>query len=79
MTNCEMRGVEPAHVLVEQVVTVIAAELVERLRDLALLWRHHVPPHAAIVQLHLRRERRVGIDGVAGMDEDVGATFRMAS
>ena len=46
-------GVEAPHVLVEQVVAVVAAELVERLGDLALLRRHEVPPDATVVERHL--------------------------
>ena len=51
----------------------VAAELVERFGDLALLRRHQVPPDAPVVELDLRHERSVGVDRVAGMDEHIGA------
>ena len=48
------RRVEAPHVLVEQVVAMVAAELVERFGDLALLGRHQIPPDATVVELDLR-------------------------
>ena len=65
--------VETPHVVVEQVVRVVAAELVERFGDLRLLICDDVSPHRAIGQADFRRHRRVGVDRVAGMDEKVRA------
>ena len=67
------RRVEAADVVVEQVVAIVAPELGERLGHLALLFGHQVPPHAPIVEPDLGDERVVGVDRVAGVDEDVGA------
>ena len=66
------RRVEPADVLVEQVVAMVPAELVERLGDLALFERHEVLPDAPVVQLDLRLQGTVGVNRVAGVDEHVG-------
>ena len=65
--------VESADVFVEQVVSVVAAELAQRLGDLTLLGRDHIAPHPPVVERDLRLERRVSVDGVASMDEDVRA------
>ena len=65
-------GVEAPHVLVEQVVEVVAAELLERLGHLRLGRGDEVAPDRAVVERHLRRERVVGVDRVAAVDEHVG-------
>ncbi len=57
---------------VETVVEMVAAELVERLGHFALGRRHHVPPHAAIVQLHRFLQRLIGVDRVADVEEQIG-------
>ncbi len=64
-------GVEAAHVLVEQVVEVVAAELVERLGDLRLGGSDEVAPHRAVVERQLGDERVVRVDRVARVDEEV--------
>ena len=64
-------GVEAPHVLVEQVVEVVAAELLERLGHLRLGGRHEVAPDRAVVERHLRGERAVRVDRVAAVDEHV--------
>ncbi len=65
-------GVEPAKVLVEQVVAEVAAELGERLGDLRLLLGRDVPPGAAVGQGRGRGDRTVGVDVVAAAQEEVG-------
>ncbi len=63
--------VQREQVSVEQVVLVAAPELGEgfgRLRDLL---GHAVPPEGAVGQLHLGLDRPVGVDRVAGMEEEV--------
>ncbi|HEV8317427.1 MAG TPA: hypothetical protein VGQ10_08455 [Vicinamibacterales bacterium] len=65
-------GVEAAHVLVEEVVLVVAPELVERFGGLCFRRRHHVAPGATAVERHLGLEGLVGVDRVAAVNEDVG-------
>ena len=65
-------GVEAAHVLVEEVVEVVAPELVERLRDLALGGGDEVAPERTVVETSLGRERLVGVDRVPAVHEEVG-------
>ena len=65
-------GPERAQRRVEQVVAVVAAELVQGLRDLALGRGGHVAPHRAVVEALLGRDGVVGVDRVPGMDEEVG-------
>ncbi len=64
-------GVESPHVVVEQVVLVVPAEVVDRLGRVRLGRRHDVLPHRPVVQRHFGGERLVGVDGVAGVDEHV--------
>jgi hypothetical protein len=67
---------EAAEVRVELVVAMGAAELLQRLRDLALLFGEHaVAPGAAVGELDLGEDRPVGIDGVAAVDEEVGVAL----
>ena len=72
-------GVESPHVLVEQVVFVVAAELVQRLGDFRFGLGDDVLPHRAVVQFDLRGHVLVGVDGVAAVDEDIrfGAAHRV--
>ena len=65
-------GLEAAHVLVQTVVEVVAAELVEGLGDLRLRGRDQVPPDRAVVERALGGERLVGVDRVAAVHEEVG-------
>jgi hypothetical protein len=69
-------GVESAQVLVEQIVFIVAAKLVEVLGDLGFLGSHDVAPDFAVRQFQLGRDRTVGIDVIAGMDEEIGAVFQ---
>ncbi|GEK73421.1 hypothetical protein HHA04nite_19650 [Halomonas halophila] len=66
-------GVEAPHVGVQQVVGVLAAEFLQGLGHLELLRRHPVAPQAAVGELDALLQRAVGVDGVAGVDEEVGA------
>ena len=66
-------AVEAANIGIELVVAIVAAELLERLGHLALFFGEHiVAPSAAVGQFHLGLDRAVGIDRVAGMNEEVG-------
>ena len=56
-------------VLVEAVVEVIAAILVERFGDFRLRRRDDVLPHRPVVQRHFLAQRTVGIDRVADVHE----------
>ena len=64
-------GVESPDVLVHQVVAVVAAILLERLRDLRLGLGHEVLPRAAPGEVDLGLEGAVGVDHVAAVDEEV--------
>ena len=66
------RGIEPTHVLVHQVVGVVAAKLGQRLGDLRFRVRGDVLPDAAVRHLLLGLDRTVGIDRVARVDEECG-------
>lgn len=65
-------GVQVQHVLVEQVVLVTAAILGQCLGDLGDLLGHHVLPDGAVGNLQLGLDRAVGVDVVAGVQEEVG-------
>ena len=64
-------GVEGAHVVVEEIILVRRAEFVERLGDLCLLGNRDVLPDLAVGELHLGGDDAVGIDGVAGMQQEI--------
>ena len=64
--------IESPHVIVEQVVLVLAAELVERLGRLRFRLGDDVAPERSVVQFDLRRHRLIGVDRVAAVDEEVG-------
>ena len=64
-------GVEGPQVGVAQVVTIAAAELIERLGDVADAVRDQVAPGRAVVELHRFGNRPVGVDQVAGVDEQI--------
>ncbi|MFK4511613.1 hypothetical protein ABIF81_006791 [Bradyrhizobium daqingense] len=64
-------GIEGAEVVVGQIVFVRGAVLVQRLRDLGLLGNGEVLPGLAVGKPHLGLDRTVGIDGVAGMQEEI--------
>ena len=63
--------VEGAQIVVEQVVFVIATELLEAVRDHGFFLGYDVPPDAAIRQFQLRRHRTIGVDVIAGVDEEI--------
>jgi len=69
-------GIEREQIPVEQVVFIVAAKLRERLGDLGFLLGHDVLPHASVRQLPLRLDRTVGIDVIAGMNEEIGPAFQ---
>ena len=64
-------GVEAAHMRVEQIVFVVAAVVGDRCRDPRFLLGDEVLPRFAVRQLQFALDRAVGIDAVAGMDEEV--------
>ena len=64
-------GVEGAHIRVEEIVLVRGAELVERLGDFCLLGDGEVLPDLAVRQFHLCWNHAVGIDGIAGMQQEI--------
>src|SRR5262249_26883241 len=66
-------GVEGTHVLVEQIVFVVAAELGQRLRWLRLFLEYDVFPDLAVRHFLLGEDRAVGVDGVAVVDEEIRA------
>ena len=66
-------GVEGADVLVHEIVLVGGAEFVERLGHLGFFFDGDVLPHLAVGKLHLGLDRAVGIDGVAGMQQEIRA------
>ncbi|VVO41450.1 hypothetical protein PS704_05896 [Pseudomonas fluorescens] len=64
-------SVEATDVVVHQVVAVIAAILIEGFGDFALGIAGDVAPHATIFGGQLRRDRTVGVDGVAAVDKEI--------
>ena len=64
-------GVEGPQVLVQQVVAVVAAKLVERLGDLALFLGDQIAPDAAVLGGNLGGDRPVGIDHIAAVQEEI--------
>ncbi len=64
-------GVELAQVVVQQVVAVVAAELVQRLSHFGLGLGDDVAPEAPILSGHFSLDHAVGIDGVATLNEEV--------
>ncbi len=73
--HCHLR-VEGAQVLVEQVVFIVAAKLCDAVCDLGFLRRHDIAPNVAVRQLQFRRHRAVGVDVIAGMNEEVRTVFQ---
>ena len=67
--------IEGAQILIEQVVFVVAAKLREVFGDNGFFLRDEISPAAAIGQFQLRLDRTVGIDMIAGMNEEVRAIF----
>jgi hypothetical protein len=64
-------GIERPQISVEQIVFVIAAELGEGAGNPRLLFGDDVPPYLSIRKLALRRDRTIGIDVVAAVDEEI--------
>src|SRR5262245_28121274 len=62
-------GIERPHILIEQIVFVIAAKLGERARCFGLRFCDDVFPQLSVRKLPLRRDRTIGVDVVAAMDE----------
>ena len=69
-------GVKGAKIFVEQIVFVVAAKLLEGLGDDGFFLRHDVAPDLAIRQLQFPLHRTIGIDVIAGMNEEVGAVVQ---
>jgi hypothetical protein len=64
--------VEGPHVLVEEVVLVVAPIVVNCLRHLRLRLGDHVGPDRSVVELDLRLQHAVGVNRVATVNEHVG-------
>src|SRR5262249_4013574 len=64
-------GVEGAEVIVEPVVSVVAAKLRQAVRDRGFLFGDNVAPDFAVWKPLRGRYRAIRIDVVAGMDEEV--------
>src|SRR5690242_18368229 len=64
-------GIERADVLIHEIVFVRAAEFVERFGDLCLFRNGDVLPDFAVGKLDLGGNDAVGIDGVAGMNQEI--------
>jgi hypothetical protein len=67
---------EGAEILVNVVVFVVAAELLQGARDFGFFFRHEIAPDFAIGELQLGGNGAVGIDMVAGMDEEIRAILQ---
>jgi len=68
--------VEGAQIVVEQIVFIVAAELLQTVRDDGFFLRDDVPPERAVRQFQFRWHRAIGIDVIAGMNEEVRAVFQ---
>src|SRR6266478_9068801 len=64
-------GIEGADIVVEEIVLMRRAEFVERLGDLSLFRNSDVLPDLAIGKLDLGGNGAIGIDAVAGMQQEV--------
>ncbi len=64
-------GVERTQVLIQQVVAVVATELVQGLGNLALLFGDQIAPEAAILGRHFGGDRPVGVDHVAAVQKEI--------
>ena len=65
-------AIEREHVLIEQIVFVVATELRQRLGRLGLVFGHDIAPELAVGHLLLGRDRTIGIDVIAVVDEKIG-------
>jgi hypothetical protein len=64
-------GVEGTKVFVEPVVFVVAAKLRQAVRGDGFFFRHDVAPDLAVRQLQLGGDGTVGINVIAGMNEEI--------
>jgi hypothetical protein len=64
-------GIEGADIVVGEVVFVRGAVLVQCLRDLGFLGDRDVLPDLAVGELYLGLDRAVGVNRVAGMQEEI--------
>src|SRR4029077_5341725 len=62
-------------IVVEEIVLVRGAEFVERFGDLRFLRDGEVLPDLAVSELYFGRNDAVGIDGVAGMQQEIWAVL----
>jgi hypothetical protein len=67
---------EGTKIVVEQVVFVVAAKLVEAVGDDGFFLGHDIAPDRAVRQLQFGLHRTIGIDVVAGMDEKIRAVVQ---
>ena len=68
-------GIEGADIVVGEIVFVRGAVLVQRLGDLGLLGDGDVLPDLAVGELDLGGDHAVGVDGVAGMQQEIRPVF----
>ena len=68
-------GVEGAQMFVHEIVFVRGAELVERLGDFCLLGDGYILPDPAAGKGHFVLDRSVGIDGIAGVQQEIRTIF----
>src|SRR5947209_15105591 len=68
-------GVEGTHMIIKEIVFVRGAELIESFGDLGLLRNGDVLPDLVVRQLHLCGDDAVGINGIAGMEQEVRAVL----
>jgi hypothetical protein len=68
--------IEGAQIVVEQIVFIIAAKLREAVRHRGFLLRHDIAPDLAIGQHQFGRHRAIGVDVIAGVNEEVGAVLQ---
>ena len=65
-------GVEGAQIIIQEIVFVRGAELVESFGDLGLFWNRDVFPSLVIRQFYLGGDNAVGIDRIAGVEQEIG-------
>src|SRR5258708_15561099 len=68
-------GVEGAQIIVEQIVFIIAAKLREAVRDDGFLFGDDIARDLAIWQSQFTGDGTVGVDVIAGMNEEIRTVF----
>src|SRR3954452_6780130 len=68
-------GAEGAHIIVKEIVFMRSAELVQSFGDLGLFRNRDVFPNLVIRQFYLGGDNAVGIDRVAGVEQEIGTVL----